>query len=147
MTRRRYRGNWVDAGHPPGPTLCRLLAHHFGRDVDADAEWLDEQATLVLGIVLADAGEGAVTSHLAAVARAEGRRPAAPGTHRMAAAALWHAAKAALVRDAAERARRDPPRPARTTADLGRRLPELLLSAEELAQHRARLAERGEDVD
>jgi hypothetical protein len=95
--------NWVDRGEPANPTLRRALAHFFERFDPADEAWLDEQATIVLGMVAADATEVHVAGYLKSVARETGT-PAREVLHaRPAAVALWHIAKAALVRDFAER--------------------------------------------
>jgi hypothetical protein len=99
----RKAGNWVDRGEPPGPTLRRFLAVLFERDVDADAEWLERQAQTVLAMIAADATEVHVAGFLRSVARQLGYAERQPPGVRMTANALWHAGKAALVRDFAER--------------------------------------------
>ena len=71
-------GNWVDRGEPPGPTLRRILAHHFGRLDPSDEPWLDEHATTVLGMVAADASEIPVAGYLRSVARELGFPPGEP---------------------------------------------------------------------
>ena len=60
----RKASNWVDRGEPPGPTLRRILAALFRRDVDTDARWLGEHAEVVLGMVAADATEVHVAGYL-----------------------------------------------------------------------------------
>jgi hypothetical protein len=91
-------------------------------------------------MVEADATEVHVASYLYGVLRETGS-PAPPGG-RVTAIALWHAAKAALVRDFAERVLRgDVPRPDPTPEPLSRWLAARLLSPEELE-----MFERGDDV-
>jgi len=99
----RKAGNWVDRGEPAGPTLRRYLAFLFNRDVDVDAKWLGDHANTVLGMVAADATEVHVAGYLRSVARELGYPDRQPPGIRMTANALWSAAKAALVRDFAER--------------------------------------------
>ena len=99
----RKASNWVDRGEPAGPTLRRFLAALFERDVDTDARWLGEHAEIVAGMVAADATEVHVAGYLRSVARQIGYPEGEPAAVRMTANALWHAAKAALVRDLAER--------------------------------------------
>ena len=96
-------GNWVDRGEPPNPTLRRVLAHFFERDIDSDREWLDEIANTIVGMVAADATEIHIAAYLRDIVRQEGSPTREPLGARPAAIALWHIAKAALVRDFAER--------------------------------------------
>ena len=96
-------GNWVDRGEPPNPTLRRVLAHFFERDIDGDREWLDEIANTIVGMVAADATEIHIAAYLRDIVRQEGSPTREPLGARPAAIALWHIAKAALVRDFAER--------------------------------------------
>ncbi|MGH7624430.1 MAG: hypothetical protein ACREOJ_03825 [Gemmatimonadaceae bacterium] len=126
--------NWVDRGEPPGPTLERILAYLFDRHTPADRPWLEEHATAVLGLVAADATEVQVVGYLNVLARELGyARGTLPGM-RSAAIGLWHAAKAALVRDLAERVLRGEIPPNTPTAEpLGHWLAARLLTAEELA--------------
>jgi hypothetical protein len=96
-------GNWVDRGEPPNRTLRRVLAHFFERLDPADEPWLEEHALIVLGMVAADATEVHVAGYLRSVVRQVGFPTREPLDARSAAVALWHVAKAALVRDFAER--------------------------------------------
>ena len=96
-------GNWVDRGEPPNPTLRRVLAHFFERDIDSDREWLDEIANTIVGMVAADATEIHIAAYLRDIVRQEGSPTREPLGARSTAIALWHIAKAALVRDFAER--------------------------------------------
>jgi len=129
-------GNWVDRGEPPGPTLRRILGHCFGRDAAEDAAWLEEHARAVLGMVEADASEVHVAGYLRSVARGLGLPAGKPAGARVFAIGLWHAAKAAQVRDRAERALRGGPAgPAPGGEPLGHWLAARLLSPEELAAY------------
>jgi len=99
----RNASNWVDRGEPPNATLRRVLAHFFERHDPADEPWLDEHANIVLGMVAADATEVHIAGYLQSVARETGRPDRTPLGARGVAIGLWHIAKAALVRDFAER--------------------------------------------
>ena len=96
-------GNWVDRGEPPNPTLRRVLAHFFERNIDSDQAWLDEIANTIVGMVAADATEIHIAAYLRDIVRQEGSPTREPLGARPAAIALWHIAKAALVRDFAAR--------------------------------------------
>lgn len=124
--------NWVDRGESPLATMRRVLAHYFDRHAPADGEWLLAHADTVLGMVAADATEVHVASYLYAVLRDEGVTEARPGG-RVTAIALWHVAKAALVRDFAERVLSGAvPKPTPTPDSLSHWLATRLLTAEEL---------------
>lgn len=121
----------MDRGEAPEPTLRRILAFYFGRHDPADGPWLAGHAAAIRGMVEADATEVHVASYLYGVLRETGA-PAPPGG-RVTAIALWHAAKAALVRDFAERVLRgDIPRPDPTPEPLARWLAARLLTPDEL---------------
>ena len=135
----RHAGNWVDRGAPPEPVLRRILAHHFDRHDPADEPWLDEHARAVLGMVHADAPEQQVAGYLRSVARGLGLPPGEPPATRMVAVALWHAAKAALVRDFAERVLRgEVPVNAPTPERLSDWLAARLLTEDELSAYAPR---------
>lgn len=99
----RKAGNWVDRGEPPNPKLRRTLAFFFERHDAADEPWLEEQANIILGMVAADATEVHIAGYLRSIVRETGRPNREPLGARAAAVTLWHIAKAALVRDIAER--------------------------------------------
>jgi hypothetical protein len=99
----RKASNWVDRGEPPNPTLRRVLARFFGRLEPRDEPWLEEHAVVILGMVAADATEVHVAGYLRSVIREVGFPMREPLGARGTAVALWHVAKAALVRDFAER--------------------------------------------
>jgi hypothetical protein len=127
--------NWVDRGEAPGPTLERQLAHFFARHEDEDFRWLADHANAILGMVAGDATEVHVVGYLRSMEQelGEPRRPAGP--MRILAVSLWHIAKAALVRDLAERVLRgdippNDPTPGRLSYWLAARL----LSPKELAR-------------
>lgn len=95
--------NWVDRGEPPNRTLRRVLAFFFERHDPADDPWLEEQANIIVGMVAADATEVHIAGYLNTILRESGEPRREPGGARAAGVALWHIAKAALVRDFAER--------------------------------------------
>lgn len=133
--------NWVDRGESPIPTMRRVLAHFFGRFDPADEPWLDEHAATIAGMVEADATEVHVAAYLRAifhetVVSAE----AQPTGARAVAVSLWHIAKAALVRDFAERVLRGEVPPNRPTPDtFSHWVASKLLTPEELARFEEQL--------
>jgi len=143
----RKAGNWVDRGEPAGPTLRGFLAVLFDRDVDADSQWLEEHAQTVLAMVAADATEVHVAGYLRSVARSLGYPERQPPGVRMTANALWHAGKAALVRDFAERVLNGEVPPNEPTKQpLSQWLAGKLLSSEDLAAFEAE-ARANRDAD
>lgn len=128
-------GNWVDRGEPPNTTLRRVLAHFFERhDAGADA-FLEPHALVILGMVAADATEVHVAGYLRSVVRETGHPKREPLGARSAAISLWHIAKAALVRDFAERVLRgEIPVNEPTPDTFSHWLASRLLTPEELAQ-------------
>lgn len=91
--------NWLDRGEPAGPKLARTVHHFLGRDLPLPEEQLQSYATVVLGMVAADASEVQVASYLGHLEE-QLDRPRSPARHRrLVAVALWHIAKAALLRD------------------------------------------------
>ena len=129
--------NWVDRGESPIPTLRAVLAHFFGRFDPADRPWLDEHAATIVGMVAADATEIHVAAYLKAVVD---ETDLANGTERPTrtrgvAISLWHIAKAALVRDFAERVLRGEVPPNKPTPDtFSHWVASKLLTPEELAR-------------
>jgi len=99
----RKASNWVDRGEPPNATLRRVLAYFFERFDSADESWLEEHAVIILGMVAADATEVHIAGYLRSIVRQVGTPTREPLGARAAGVALWHVAKAALVRDFAER--------------------------------------------
>ena len=95
--------NWVDRGEPANATLRRVLAYFFERNDPEYEAWLEEHANIIVGMVAADATEVHVAGYLNSVARSAGWPKREPLGARAAAVGLWHIAKAALVRDFAER--------------------------------------------
>jgi hypothetical protein len=141
----RKASNWVDRGEPAEPTLARLLAHYFARHAEDDREWLAAQATIIRGMVEADASEVQVAAYLRHLGRTLALPGGAPPGARLVAIALWHAAKAALVRDVAERVLRGeiPPNDP-TPESLASWLVPRLLSPEEFAAYQAEVR-RGDE--
>lgn len=93
--------NWVDRGASPIPMLEQTIAHFFDWHDEAQREKKEQAARDVLGMVHADATDLQIAGYLKSLARSEGRE--LPPHARAVAIALWHIAKAALVRDAATR--------------------------------------------
>jgi len=80
-----------------------VLGHFFKRFDPASEPWLEEHAVIIIGMVEADATEVHLAGYLRSIAR-EAEFPAGePRGARETGVALWHIAKAALVRDFAER--------------------------------------------
>ena len=128
--------NWVDRGEPSTRTMRRVLAHFFERQDPQFEEWVDEQALIIAGMVAADATEVHVAGYLRSVLRDLGRPTREPRGARQAAIALWHIAKAALIRDFAERVLRGEVPVNRPTEDsFSHWVASRLLTAEELAEY------------
>lgn len=129
-------GNWVDRGEQPVPEIQRTLTFFFDRHGVADAVWLREAAQTLVGMVDADASEILVAGYLKHVARTQGIE--FPPHARLASVAVWHIAKAALVRDAAVRLLNSKlvHEPDRVPPPLSVWLAERLLTPDELAQLR-----------
>jgi hypothetical protein len=126
--------NWVDRGESAIPTLRRVLAHLFERFAPDDQPWLDALAQTIMGMVAADATEVHIAAYLRIIMRESASPERRPSGVRPAAIALWHIAKAALVRDFAERVLQgDVPVNMPTPDTLSHWLAARLLSAEELA--------------
>lgn len=131
----RRASNWVDRGEPATPKLRSTLAHFFERVDERDQPWLEEHAKNILGMVAADATEIHVAGYLNSVARQLGAPTRKPLGSRAAAVALWHIAKAALVRDFAERVLQgDVPVNQPTPDSFSHWVASRLLTPEELAQ-------------
>jgi len=129
-------GNWVDRGESPIPTLRRILAHFFERLEPDDEPWLEEHAVIILGMVAADSTEIHIAGYLRSVVRETGHPRREPLNARSAAISLWHAAKVAIVRDAAERVLNETPSATRSDEDsLNHWVASRLLSPEELARY------------
>jgi hypothetical protein len=131
----RKASNWVDRGESAVPILGRVLAHFFERRSESDQPWLAEHANIILGMVAADATEVHVAGYLRSVVREAGVPEREPLGARPAAIALWHIAKAALVRDFAERVLQgEVPVNAATPEALSSWLAQRLLTPDELAR-------------
>jgi hypothetical protein len=127
--------NWVDRGDAADPTIQRLLAHLYGLRLEEERQQLELPATTIIAMVAADATEVHLVGYLRHVARELGIDDRPLEFVRVTAIAIWHAAKAALVRDFAERVLNgevppNDPTPQRLTAWLAERL----LTPEELAE-------------
>jgi hypothetical protein len=144
----RKASNWVDRGEPAGPTLRRILAYLFRRSPDNDAQWLGRHAEAVLAMVAADATEVHVAGYLRSIARELDLPHDEPAGIRAAAIGLWHAAKASLVRDLAERVLSgEVPPNSPTEEPLSNWLASKLLSPQELARFEAEARNHGDTED
>src|SRR5437879_9559656 len=94
--------NWVDRGDPPHPTIERVLARFLDRNTTTDPSWFRQQSEAIVGMVAADATEVHVAGFLRTLL--SDPSPSRDSTAiRATAISVWHVAKAALVRDFAER--------------------------------------------
>jgi len=94
-------GNWIDRGEPLEPTLGRVLGHSLG--LESTDSRLTEYVHTLRGLVEADATEVHVSRYIRDI-RSALDLPEMDAPHRRTLAiALWHIAKAGLIRDRAER--------------------------------------------
>ncbi len=98
---RKKASNWVDRFEPLEPILSRVLAHAFRMDA-ADAR-LVEPVLTVRGLVEADATEVHVAGYVRSLFASFGLPAPDGSTNRTLGVALWHVAKAGLIRDRGER--------------------------------------------
>ena len=94
-------GNWVDRGEPLEPTLGRVLGHSLGLELPDPR--LTEYVNTIRGLVESDATEVHVSKYLRDIRSALGLPELDQPARRTMAIALWHIAKAGLIRDRAER--------------------------------------------
>jgi beta-phosphoglucomutase-like phosphatase (HAD superfamily) len=138
--------NWVDRGESPNPTLRRVLTRFFERFDESDEPWLDEHANIIVGMVAADATEVHIAAYLRSVVREAGHPTREPLGARAAAVPLWHIAKAALVRDFAERVLRgDVPVNEPTPDTFSHWVASKLLAPDELVRFEEELDTPGDD--
>lgn len=138
----RKASNWVDRGAPPHPTIERVLSRFLERNTFDDPEWFREQSETIVGMVAADATEVHVAGFLRTLITPD-TPPRDTTSIRAAAISVWHIAKAALVRDFAERVLRgEVPVNEPTPDSLGHWLASRLLTPEQLADF-----EREADVE
>lgn len=95
--------NWVDRGESSGPKITKTLRHFFGFDVPVEDAQLEEYTHTLVSMVAADASEVQVASYLGYLEDQHGRPRSSARHRRLEAVAIWHIAKAALVRDHALR--------------------------------------------
>lgn len=93
--------NWVDRGDSLESTLGRVLGHAL--NVEADDTRLEEHLLNIRGLVEADATEVHVTRYVRPLFPLFLQRDADATLSRTLGIALWHIAKAGLVRDNAAR--------------------------------------------
>ena len=138
----RKASNWVDRGESPVPVLVRVLAHFFERFAEEDQPWLRQHAEVIVGMVAADSTEVHIAGYLNSVVREAGSPTRQPLGARPAGISMWHIAKAALVRDFAERVLRgEIPPNIPNDEPLSAWLAQRLLTPEELARFEAEAAE------
>lgn len=99
--------NWVNRGEPAERKLTRVLRHFLEYDPAASDLQLGEYAGVLEGMVAADASEVQVAGYLGHVEDQLGRTRSPAAHRRLVAIAVWHIAKAALIRDDAVRLLRD----------------------------------------
>lgn len=130
-------GNWVDRGEQATPHIARTLAFFFDYHAASDESWLTHAAQTLVGMVAADASEVLVAGYLKHLAQERG--VPFPARARLASSAVWHIAKAALVRDAAVRLLNSelPGEGDAVRPPLSAWLAERLLTPDELAAHAA----------
>lgn len=93
--------NWIDRGEPAEPKLAKTLHHFLGRDLPLEEAQLQGFASVLMGMAAADASEVQVASYLGHIEEQLGRPRSEAKHRRLTAIALWHIAKAALIRDRA----------------------------------------------
>src|SRR5262245_42825673 len=131
----KQASNWVDRGESSRGMIERILGRFLDRNPATEVEWFREQADIITGMVAADATEVHLVGYLRTLLVYREDLARDSGTYRLTAIALWHVAKAALVRDFAERVLRGEIPPNDATPDrLGHWLASRLLSSEELAR-------------
>ena len=99
MTRRDV-GNWVERGQPPEPELTRLLATYLEKDVVTDGAALRPYVTALREMVEAGTSDAQVAGYLKHVEQEVGRPHETGRVRQLAAIALWHIARCAIVRAA-----------------------------------------------
>jgi hypothetical protein len=99
MSRRQL--NWVDRLEPPEPEIARVLRRFLKLDAAREADTEAGYAHAVVQMVRARASEGDVANYLAYLEEQRGHPVTPPPMRRYVAIAIWHIAKAALVRDGA----------------------------------------------
>lgn len=97
----RKGSNWVDRDDPLEDTLARVLGHPLF--LDADDTRLAPHVLTVRGLVEADATEVHVTRFIRTLFPLFDQPEPDPKLTRTLGIALWHIAKAGLVRDRARR--------------------------------------------
>ena len=126
--------NCVDRGEQPHATVERVLSRFLGQNPAERPAWFREQSEIIVGMVAADAGEVHVAGFLRTLLTANSP-PRDSDAIRAAAIAVWHVAKAALVRDFAERIfRGEIPSNEPTPDSLSHWLAARLLTPEQLAE-------------
>ena len=127
--------NWVDRGEAPHSTIERVLGRLLQQNPAHSRVWFREQAEIIVGMVAADATEVHLVGYLRTLFPYDEQQARDSSDFRTTAIALWHIAKAALVRDFAERVLRGDVPPNEPTPDrLGHWLATRILSPDELAR-------------
>jgi len=138
--------NWVDQGRPPQRVMRRVLAFLFNKHTPEDQPWLESHANTIVGMVAADAREVQVANYLRSLEPNEELGTGRGDDSRLAGIALWHIAKAALVRDFAERVLQgDVPVNEPTPDSFSHWVASRLLTPEELARYEASRQEASDE--
>jgi hypothetical protein len=97
----KYRvSNWVDRGEPAQQHLSRVLVRFLELSPEDNASALAEYSETILAFVAADGSEVQLADYLADLQNRHGREVSPGRLRRYVAVALWHIAKAGLLRDA-----------------------------------------------
>ncbi len=99
--------NWVNRGEPAGRKLAKVLRHFLDFNAAIEEVQLHEYARVLEGMVAADASEVQVASYLGYIEDQLGLSRSPARHRRLVAIAVWHIAKAALMRDEALRLLRE----------------------------------------
>ena len=93
-------GNWVERGQPPEPELTRLLATYLERDVISDGAALRPYVTAIREMVEAGCSDAQVAGYLKHIEQELARPQETGRVRQLAAIALWHIGRCAMVRAA-----------------------------------------------
>ncbi len=93
-------GNWVNRGQPPEPELTRLLAVYLEKDVVTDGATLRPYVTALREMAEAGTSDAQLAGYLKHVEQEVGRPQETGRVRQLAAIALWHIARCAIIRAA-----------------------------------------------
>ena len=136
----------MDRGDPPHATIERILGRFLQQNPAHNRVWFREQAEIIVGMVAADATEVHLVGYLRTLLPYDEQQARDSSDIRIRAIALWHVAKAALIRDFAESVLRgDVPANEATPDRFGHWLATRLLSPDELARFEREGVKRDDD--